>query len=103
MQGAELRALRDMVGAAVASLDPEKIDSVATRIRSLCTELNAGTASCEERDALLEWCSETSVVVNSAVDFYLGVASVMQVQLHGYGSSRFAPAEPLGARFAAEG
>ena len=100
--GTELGAVRDMVTAAVASLDSEQIDSVAAQIRGLSTKLNAGTPSGAERDALLAWCVETKALVNSAADFYLGVASVMQVHLYGYGSSRFAPAEPRGARFAAE-
>ena len=102
MSDTELGALRDLVGAAVVSLDAEQIDAAAARLNVLCAELHAGTASKEDGDALLEWCFETKAVVNSAADFYVGLASLMQVQLYGYGSSRFAPSEPLGARFSAE-
>jgi hypothetical protein len=103
VSGTELAALRDLVGAAVASVDAEQIDEAVSRISELCARVRAGTASKEHRDSLLEWCFETTALVNSAANFYLGLASLMQVQLYGYGSSRFAPSEPLGARFSAEG
>jgi NAD(P)-dependent dehydrogenase (short-subunit alcohol dehydrogenase family) len=98
----ELAGLGDTVRAAVASVDREQIDAAAARITELCAQLQAGVASKADRDALLEWCFETTTVVNSAADFYLGLASFMQVQLYGYGSSRFAPSEPLGASFSTE-
>jgi hypothetical protein len=102
VSGTELRALRDLLGAAVASLDSEQIDQATAELSALCARLNAGTPSKQDRAALLEWCSEIATVVNSAADFYLRLASLMQVQLYGYGSSRFAPSEWLGAKFSAK-